>query len=55
MPQALRCVRDLRWAGRPAAELLAALADSHPIEPVPVPEGAGFVEALGRPPTVRPA
>jgi hypothetical protein len=37
----------------PAAELLAALADSHPIEPVPVPEGAGFVETLGRPPAVQ--
>lgn len=39
----------------PAAEFVAAYADSHPIEPVPVPEGAGFVETIGRAPAVQPA
>ena len=41
----------------PVAELIAAYAASHSLEPVPVPDGAGFVETLGPPPaaqTVRP-
>lgn len=38
----------------PVAELIAAYAASHPLEPVPVPEGAGFVETLGPPPAVQP-
>lgn len=39
----------------PVAEFIAAYADSHAVDPVPVPDGAGFVEAIGRPPAVQPA
>jgi len=39
----------------PVAEFIAAYADSHAVDPVPVPDGAGFVEAIGRPPAVQSA
>ncbi len=37
----------------PVAEFIAAYADSHPFEPVPLPGDAGFVETIGRPPAVQ--
>ncbi|MDP6980258.1 MAG: hypothetical protein QF570_16930 [Myxococcota bacterium] len=37
----------------PVAEFMAAYADSHPFEPVPLPGDAGFVETIGRPPAVQ--
>lgn len=37
----------------PVAEFVAAYADSHPIEPVPVPDDASFVETIGPPPVVQ--
>ncbi len=45
--------RDEPEESIPVAEFIAAWADTHPFEPVPLPDDANFVETIGRPPAVQ--
>jgi len=55
--QSLETLAELRReqpdAAAPVAEFIAAYADTHPFEPVPLPDDASFVETIGRPPAVQ--